>query len=124
MSLVAKTNNYYLIDEIHTPDSSRYFYLAGFQDRQELGERQRQLSKEFVREWLIAKGFHGLDGETVPDFPGNFIQEVSERYIELFEKITGQAFPRSDENEDPLIRIESNVRAALEELHVNATRKR
>ena len=119
-----KDGQLYLIDEIHTPDSSRYFYLAGFQDRQDLGERQRQLSKEFVREWLIAKGFHGLDGETVPDLPGNFVQEVSERYIELFEKITGQAFPWSDENEDRLIRIESNVRAALEELHVNASRKR
>ncbi|MGA3214671.1 MAG: phosphoribosylaminoimidazolesuccinocarboxamide synthase [Acidimicrobiales bacterium] len=105
-----------LIDEVHTPDSSRYFYSDGFEERQTRGERQRQLSKEFVREWLIARGFQGQDGETVPAFPGEFVQDVSERYIELFQKLTGQVFPRSAESEDPLARIESNVKAALEEL--------
>ena len=69
-----------------------------------------------MREWLIARGFQGQDGETVPAFPGEFVQDVSERYIELFQKLTGQVFPRSAESEDPLARIESNVKAALEEL--------
>lgn len=105
-----------LIDEVHTPDSSRYFYSDGFEDRRALGEHQRQLSKEFVREWLIAKGFQGLDGQTVPDFSDQFVQDVSERYMELFQQLTGQVFPRSDEGENPLLRIESNVRSALEEL--------
>ncbi len=105
-----------LIDEVHTPDSSRYFYSDGFEERQARGVRQRQLSKEFVREWLIARGFQGQDGETVPVFPDEFVQDVSERYIELFQKLTGRAFPRSEENEDPLARIESNVKAALAEL--------
>ncbi|MGA3353437.1 MAG: phosphoribosylaminoimidazolesuccinocarboxamide synthase [Acidimicrobiales bacterium] len=102
-----------LIDEVHTPDSSRYFYAAGFEKRQERGERQRQLSKEFVREWLIAKGFQGHDGQNVPDFPDDFVQDVSERYIELFQKLTGQVFSRSGENEDPLGRIEANITQAL-----------
>ena len=105
-----------LIDEVHTPDSSRYFYSEGFEDRQERGERQRQLSKEFVREWLIGKGFQGRDGQTIPNFPGEFVQDVSERYVELFEKLTGHAFSRSDESEDPLLRIEANIKAALASL--------
>jgi phosphoribosylaminoimidazole-succinocarboxamide synthase len=105
-----------LIDEVHTPDSSRYFYSEGFDDRQERGERQRQLSKEFVREWLIAKGFQGREGQTIPDFPDEFVQDVSERYLELFEKLTGHAFSRSDESEDPLFRIEANIKVALASL--------
>ena len=105
-----------LIDEVHTPDSSRYFYLEGFEERQRKGERQRQLSKEFVREWLIARGFQGLDGEVVPPFPDEFIQDVSERYIELFQHLTGRKFTPPGEGEDPLARIEERVRAALGEL--------
>ena len=85
-----------LIDEIHTPDSSRYFYAEGYQERQDRNEKQRQLSKEFVREWLMENGFQGLEGQTVPDMPDDFVSLVSERYIELFEKITGEAFVKSD----------------------------
>ncbi len=84
----------FLIDEIHTPDSSRYFYAEGFADRQEKGEPQKQLSKEFVREWLIANNFMGLEGQTIPHMNEEFIREISERYIELFEKITGHPFQR------------------------------
>ena len=87
-----------LIDEIHTPDSSRYFYADGYQERQDGGEQQKQLSKEFVRQWLIGKGFQGKEGQKVPDMPESFIKEVSERYIELFEKITGEAFVKADTN--------------------------
>jgi phosphoribosylaminoimidazole-succinocarboxamide synthase len=105
-----------LIDEVHTPDSSRYFYLEGFEQRQARGDRQRQLSKEFVREWLIARGFQGLEDQAVPDFPDDFVEDVSERYIELFQKLTGQPFARSEESEDPLARIEVNVKAALNRL--------
>jgi phosphoribosylaminoimidazole-succinocarboxamide synthase len=105
-----------LIDEVHTPDSSRYFYSEGFEERQARGERQRQLSKEFVREWLIARGFQGLDGQAVPDFPDDFVEDVSERYIELYQNLTGQSFARLDESEDPLARIEDNVKAALARL--------
>ncbi|MGA2528550.1 MAG: phosphoribosylaminoimidazolesuccinocarboxamide synthase [Acidimicrobiales bacterium] len=105
-----------LIDEVHTPDSSRYFYSEGFEERQARGERQRQLSKEFVREWLIAKGFQGLEGETLPEFPKDFIRDVSERYIELFQKLTGHGFSRSDESEDPLRRINANITEALRSL--------
>ncbi|MBK9288773.1 MAG: phosphoribosylaminoimidazolesuccinocarboxamide synthase [Flavobacteriales bacterium] len=81
-----------VIDEIHTPDSSRYFYAEGYAERQERGEAQKQLSKEFVREWLMANGFMGKDGQQVPHMDDAFVQTVSERYIELFEKITGQRF--------------------------------
>ena len=105
-----------LIDEVHTPDSSRYFYLDGFEERQERGERQRQLSKEFVREWLIAKNFQGLEGQTIPEFPDEFVKDVSERYIELFQKLTGQVFVRSEEKEDPLGRIYTSVKEALKKL--------
>jgi phosphoribosylaminoimidazole-succinocarboxamide synthase len=105
-----------LIDEVHTPDSSRYFYSEGFAERQERGERQRQLSKEFVREWLIAEGFQGRDGQTVPAFPDDFVLDVSERYVELFQQLTGQAFPRPDDSEDPLGRIEANIVEALSTL--------
>ncbi len=85
-----------LIDEIHTPDSSRYFYADGYQERQDSGEQQKQLSKEFVRQWLIKNGFQGKEGQKVPDMPESFIKEVSERYIELFENITGEAFIKAD----------------------------
>ncbi len=85
-----------LIDEIHTPDSSRYFYADGYQERQESGEQQKQLSKEFVRQWLISNGFQGKEGQVVPDMPDAFVKEVSDRYIELFENITGEAFAKAD----------------------------
>jgi phosphoribosylaminoimidazole-succinocarboxamide synthase len=85
-----------VIDEIHTPDSSRYFYAEGYAERQERGEAQKQLSKEFVREWLMANGFMGKDGQQVPHMDDAFVHTVSERYIELFEKITGQTFVPAD----------------------------
>lgn len=85
-----------LIDEIHTPDSSRYFYAEGYQERQDRGEPQKQLSKEFVRQWLIANGFQGLEGQTVPEMSEEYIASVSERYIELFESITGETFEKAN----------------------------
>ena len=85
-----------LIDEIHTPDSSRYFYEEGYEVRQAKGEPQKQLSKEFVRQWLIGNGFQGKEGQEVPNMPDDFVQEVSERYIELFESITGEKFIKAD----------------------------
>jgi phosphoribosylaminoimidazole-succinocarboxamide synthase len=85
-----------LIDEIHTPDSSRYFYADGYEARQAAGEPQKQLSKEFVRQWLIGNGFQGKDGQAVPAMPDAFVEEVSERYIELFESITGEKFVKAD----------------------------
>jgi len=85
-----------LIDEIHTPDSSRYFYADGYEERQNAGEQQKQLSKEFVRQWLIANGFQGKEGQIVPDMPDAFVEEVSERYIELYESITGEKFVKAD----------------------------
>ena len=84
----------YLMDEIHTPDSSRYFYADGFQERQQKGERQKQLSKEFVREWLIANNFMGKEGQTVPMMSDEWVSTISKRYIELYEKVTGSAFRR------------------------------
>lgn len=97
-----------LIDEIHTPDSSRYFYADGYQERQDRGEAQKQLSKEFVRQWLIANGFQGLEGQTVPEMTDEYIASVSNRYIELYEKITGEYFIKAD-TEHILERIEHNV---------------
>lgn len=85
-------NTIYLMDEIHTPDSSRYFYAAGFDERQQKGEHQKQLSKEFVREWLIAHDFMGKEGQTVPEMSDEWVQTISNRYIELFEKVTGEKF--------------------------------
>ena len=85
-----------LIDEIHTPDSSRYFYADGYQERQDKNEPQRQLSKEFVRQWLITNGFQGKEGQQIPDMNEEYINSVSERYIELYEKITGEAFVKAD----------------------------
>jgi phosphoribosylaminoimidazole-succinocarboxamide synthase len=97
-----------LIDEIHTPDSSRYFYAEGYEDRQEKGEQQKQLSKEFVRQWLISNGFQGKEGQKMPEMPEEFVREVSERYIELFENITGEKFVQGDSTEIEE-RIEKNV---------------
>jgi len=102
-----------LIDEINTPDSSRYFYADGYEERQAKGEQQKQLSKEFVRQWLISNDFQGKEGQEMPSMPGDFINQVSERYIELFEKITGESFRRADTsgiNE----RIEKNIQAFLD----------
>lgn len=98
----------YLIDEIHTPDSSRYFYLDGYNERQAKGEPQKHMSKEFVREWLIENGFQGLDGQTMPTMPDEFVNSVTDRYIELFEKITGRTFEKADTS-SVLSRIEKNV---------------
>ena len=85
-----------LIDEIHTPDSSRYFYADGYEERQASGDAQKQLSKEFVRQWLISNGFQGKEGQTMPQMPDAFVDEVSERYIELYESITGERFVKAD----------------------------
>ena len=84
------------MDEIHTPDSSRYFYLEGYEDRQKKGEEQKQLSKEFVRRWLIENGFQGKEGQTVPAMSDEWINEISSRYIELYEKVTGEKFEKHD----------------------------
>lgn len=109
----------YLIDEIHTPDSSRYFYKEGYEERQARGEEQKQLSKEFVRQWLIAHNFQGKEGQTVPDMPDSFVNEVSERYIELYEKVTGEKFVRSDVS-NVLKRVEDNIRNFLaQELNIH-----
>lgn len=101
-----------LMDEIHTPDSSRYFYADGYAERQARGEKQRQLSKEFVREWLIAHGFQGKDGQQMPEMPDSFVEEITARYIELFERVTGRRFEK-DASEEPLARIEKNILGAL-----------
>lgn len=98
----------YLIDEIHTPDSSRYFYLEGYEERQARGEQQRQLSKEFVREWLMEHNFMGKEGQQVPEMPDEFVQQVSDRYIELYEQITGEKFIKSDTS-DVIARVEKNI---------------
>lgn len=103
-----KDGRIYLIDEIHTPDSSRYFYAEGYEDRLKKGEQQKQLSKEFVRQWLIERNFQGKEGQTVPEMPDEFVSQVSERYIELFENITGDKFQKGDAA-DILKRIESNI---------------
>ncbi|MBF01233.1 MAG: phosphoribosylaminoimidazolesuccinocarboxamide synthase [Flavobacterium sp.] len=97
-----------LIDEIHTPDSSRYFYAEGYEQRQNRGEAQKQLSKEFVRQWLIANGFQGKEGQQIPDMDEAYIESVSERYIELYENIIGEKFSKADIS-DIHKRIEKNV---------------
>lgn len=102
----------YLIDELHTPDSSRYFYAEGYEQRQQQGERQKQLSKEFVREWLMEHGFQGLEGQLMPIMPDGFVEQVSERYIELYERITGLPFRRADTT-DIEARILQNVMRSL-----------
>lgn len=104
----ADGDDIYLIDEIHTPDSSRYFYLEGYEKRQANGESQKQLSKEFVREWLIANDFSGKEGQTVPEMTDLFINQVSERYIELYETITGLKFERADIS-DVAGRVHDNI---------------
>ncbi len=101
-----------LIDEVHTPDSSRYFYAEGYEERQAKGEAQKQLSKEFVRQWLIANGFQGLEGQTVPELSDAYMQSVSERYIELYEHIMGQPFGKADIS-NIRERIDYNVRAYI-----------
>lgn len=103
-----KNGKVYLIDEIHTPDSSRYFYSEGYATRQSKGEPQKQLSKEFVRQWLIENGFQGKEGQTVPDMTDEVINNISERYIELFEVVTGHPFEKRTQ-ENALKRIESSV---------------
>ena len=105
----------YLIDEIHTPDSSRYFYAEGYQERFEKGEPQRQLSKEFVRQWLIDHGFRGKEGQQVPEMTDDFIHSVSERYIELYEHVTGRPFEKADES-NLADRIAVNVLDCLQTL--------
>jgi phosphoribosylaminoimidazole-succinocarboxamide synthase len=96
----------YLMDEIHTPDSSRYFYAEGFEERQEKGERQKQLSKEFVREWLIANNFMGKEGQTVPEMNDEWIDTISKRYIELYEKVIGEKFiPQQLSDEETYAKI-------------------
>jgi phosphoribosylaminoimidazole-succinocarboxamide synthase len=102
----------YLIDEIHTPDSSRYFYADVYDENQRNGLSQKQLSKEFVREWLIANGFQGKDGQTVPEMSDEWVAQISARYIELYEKVTGKTFVKA-ETEDILSRIEENVLRSL-----------
>lgn len=102
----------YLMDEIHTPDSSRYFYADGYAERFEAGEPQRQLSKEFVREWLMDNGFQGKDGQKVPEMTPEIVNGISERYIELYEAVTGEEF-RPGEDGDIAARIERNVNAYL-----------
>ncbi len=102
-----------LIDEIHTPDSSRYFYADGYQERQDKGETQKQLSKEFVRQWLSEHNFQGLDGQTMPVMPDDFVEVVTERYIELYERITGKQFQKADTSNIEE-RIFKNVVAFLE----------
>ncbi|MCK5839446.1 MAG: phosphoribosylaminoimidazolesuccinocarboxamide synthase [Bacteroidales bacterium] len=102
----------FLIDEIHTPDSSRYFYSEGYAERLRRGEQQKQLSKEFVREWLMEKGFQGKEGQKIPMMDDDFVCEVSDRYIELYEKITGEQFMKSDIT-DVIERVEYNVNMFL-----------
>jgi len=104
-----------LIDEIHTPDSSRYFYAEGYQERQEANMPQKQLSKEFVRQWLIENGFQGLQGQVMPVMPDDFVSIVTDRYIELYEKITGNKFEKADTS-DITTRIQTNVDHYLEKM--------
>ena len=102
----------FLIDEIHTPDSSRYFYSEGYEERQSTGEAQKQLSKEFVRKWLIENGFQGKDGQVIPEMTPEIVQSISDRYIELYEKITGQPFVKPESGE-VLKRVESAINHAI-----------
>ncbi len=104
-----------LIDEVHTPDSSRYFYADGYEERQSKGEQQKQLSKEFVRQWLISNGFQGKDGQKIPEMTLEFVESVSARYIELFEQITGKYFVK-DTLDHILNRIETNINKTLSSL--------
>ncbi len=108
-----KDGKIYLIDEIHTPDSSRYFYAEGYEERFEKGEEQKQLSKEFVRQWLIANGFQGKTGQQVPLMTPEYCDSVSERYIELYENIVGEKFQKAD-TDNLVSRIEKNVMSYLQ----------
>ena len=110
-----KDGKIYLIDEIHTPDSSRYFYKSGYRERFTKGEPQKQLSKEFVRQWLISNGFQGNEGQTIPEMNDVFVTEVSDRYIELYEKITGEKFEKADLSNLEK-RIEQNIGNFLEDV--------
>ena len=110
-----KNGTIYLMDEIHTPDSSRYFYKEGYEERLAKGEKQKQLSKEFVREWLMENGFQGQEGQQVPEMTEEVVAGITERYIELYEQITGEKFVRA-ESEDVEARIERNVKEYLASL--------
>jgi len=110
-----KDGKIYLIDEIHTPDSSRYFYADGYQERFDKGENQKQLSKEFVREWLMENNFQGREGDVLPEIPDEFVNEISERYIELYESITGDKFIKEDVS-TVVDRVEKNVTDYLNNL--------
>ncbi|BFG70034.1 phosphoribosylaminoimidazolesuccinocarboxamide synthase [Sediminibacterium sp. KACHI17] len=99
----------YLMDEVHTPDSSRYFYADGFEQRQASGEKQKQLSKEFVREWLIANNFMGKEGQSVPEMSDEWIDTISKRYIELFEKVTGKTFIPEQPSDDEIVTLVSEA---------------
>ena len=101
------------MDEVHTPDSSRYFYADGYEERLAKGEHQKQLSKEFVREWLMANGFQGQDGQKIPQMTPEVVGGISDRYIELYEHITGEAFEKAEYSASS---IEANVKACLEGL--------
>ena len=105
----------YLMDEIHTPDSSRYFYAEGYEERLAKGEKQKQLSKEFVREWLMANGFQGLEGQQVPEMTPEIVASITDRYVELYEQITGEPFVKGEAT-DVLNRIEQHVKECLASL--------
>nr|HMT28503.1 phosphoribosylaminoimidazolesuccinocarboxamide synthase [Bacteroidia bacterium] len=107
-----------VIDEIHTPDSSRYFYAKGYDERQKTGEQQKQLSKEFLRQWLIENQFQGLEGQQVPEMKSEIVQMVSDRYIELYESVRGQKFDKADTS-DLINRVESNILKSLEKLRTS-----
>lgn len=111
-----KDGEIYLIDEIHTPDSSRYFYAEGYQERFDKGEQQKQLSKEFVREWLMENNFSGQTGQKVPEMTDAIVNSISERYIELYENITGETFEKAPYSNDVYERIETNVKNMLSRL--------
>ena len=111
-----KDGQIYLIDEIHTPDSSRYFYAEGYEEKFAKGEQQKQLSKEFVREWLMSEGFSGKDGQKVPEMTDEIVNSISDRYIELYENITGEKFEKAEYGEDIFERIDANVRNMLHRL--------
>ena len=104
----SNTNTIYLIDEIHTPDSSRYFYSEGYEERQLNEESQKQLSKEFVRQWLISEGFQGLEGQSIPEMTDDKIDQISKRYIELYESFTGNQFDKAN-TDNITLRIEDNI---------------
>lgn len=113
-----KDGTIYLIDEIHTPDSSRYFYKEGYAERQAKGQPQKQLSKEFVREWLMTHGFQGKTGQKIPEMTDEIVKNISERYIELYEHILGEKFQRTDTS-DVLNRVEMNINSFLKKYYAS-----